>query len=99
MLFVCGALLFSPTLFADETKPPTVTCVSWTTQAKFVGVAYNHLVHLVNKCEHDVSCRIKTDVNPKEETVSIPAKKSRTHLTFRGSPAREFKADVTCVEK
>jgi len=74
-------------------------CATFKTEAAFVGLAYNHLVHLHNACAYAVSCRVKTDVNPKEETVTVPAGGNKTQLTFRGSPAREFNAKVTCTPK
>jgi len=94
-------LLFCFPAKADDkdTKTPNAGCATWKAESAFVGLAYNHLVHIENKCDHPVSCRVKTDVNPKEETVVVPAKGRKTHLTFRGSPAREFKAVVTCSPK
>jgi len=82
-----------------DTETPSAGCATWKAEAAFVGLSYNHLVHIENKCDQPVSCRVKTDVNPKEETVVVPAKGHKTHLTFRGSPAREFKAVVTCSPK
>ena len=79
-----------------EDSPSKADCVSWTAEAKFVGVAYNHLVHLHSQCEKPATCRVKTDVNPKEERVVLTPGEKKTVLTFRGSPAREFKAQVNC---
>lgn len=79
----------------DDVGPP-VTCVSWKAEAKFVGVAYNHLVHLHNRCDHGASCEVSTDVNPEAQTVLMGKGEKKTVLTFRGSPAREFKATVVC---
>ena len=62
-----------------------------------MGVAYNHLVHLDSRCEKSAVCRVKTDVNPKEERVVLAPGEKQTVLTFRGSPAREFKAQVACA--
>jgi hypothetical protein len=76
-----------------------LSCVSWKAEARFVGFAYNHLVHLDNRCPHSVSCTVKTDVNPEPVTVSLSKGEKRTVLTFRGSPARRFKATVVCEKK
>jgi len=94
-------LLFCLPVRTDEksASTPGGECATVKTEAAFVGLAYNHLVHIHNKCAYAVSCRIKTDVNPKEETITVPAGEQKTHLTFRGSPAREFKAKVTCTPK
>lgn len=96
---VITIVLVSLSTRAEENKAQGVDCVTWNADAPFVGLAYNHLVHLKNNCDHNVNCNIKTDVNPKEETVSVPAGGQKTQLTFRGSPAREFKATVTCIQK
>lgn len=74
----------------------TVDCVVHKTEARFVGLAYNHLVHLENRCTHSVACEVKTDVNPKPAIVKLAPKEKKIYLTFRGSPARIFKAEVKC---
>ncbi len=94
---VSGAWLRPLQAAADEPTPPQqATCVKWTSEARFVGFAFNHLVLLTNNCDYAVSCSIKTDVNPKVETVVLKPKESKTHLTFRGSPASVFKPEVLC---
>lgn len=79
---------------AESSK--SANCVSWTQEAKFVGYAYNHLVHLRNQCAQPVTCSVKTDVNPKPQTVALDKGAQKTVLTFRGSPAKTFRATVTC---
>jgi hypothetical protein len=76
-----------------------VKCVSWKAEARFVGFAYDHLVHLDNRCPHPASCTVKTDINPDPVTVSLSTGEKKTVLTFRGSPARRFKATVMCEKK
>jgi hypothetical protein len=96
-IFISSLLIVSANPLSGRADDPApVTCVKWTAEAKFVGLAYNHLVHLDNQCDFTASCRVKTNVNPKEETVVLKSKETKTHLTFRGSPAREFKAEVVC---
>ena len=80
----------------DDDGQKSVACVTHKTEARFVGVAYNHLVHFENNCTYSVACDVKTDVNPKTETVNLSPKEKKTHLTYRGSPARVFKATVKC---
>jgi hypothetical protein len=41
-------------------------------------------------------CEVKTNANPKPTTVDVPRGEKRSVMTFRGSPAREFQADVSC---
>jgi hypothetical protein len=97
---LCAVLLLGaswPGLAGGQDKGEAkLTCVTWKTEAKFSGFAYNHLVHFHNRCAHAVSCAVKTDINPKTETVSLAKGEKKTVLTFRGSPARKFKAEVKC---
>ena len=97
-LVVSVSLLSS--IGADEIpksdRPTNLPCVTKRAEARFVGVAYNHLVHLGNACTYPVSCVVGTDVNPTPKTVTLAPKEKKTHLSFRGSPARVFKATVTC---
>ncbi len=74
-------------------------CVKWTKEARFVGMAYNHLVHLHNRCKKSMICEVTTDVNPKPTKTVLTSDAKTTILTFRGSPAREFEAKVTCKKK
>jgi hypothetical protein len=76
-----------------------VDCVSWRSEAKFSGYAYDHLVHLDNRCPHSAECAVKTDVNPTPQTVVLVTQEKKTILTFRGSPARSFQASVSCEKR
>jgi len=71
------ALVVSTPAVSQEAAPKDNRCVTWKTEARFVGLAYNHLVHLKNSCTYAMSCRVKTDVNPKEETVELGPKEQK----------------------
>lgn len=81
-----------------ERGPPAkgLTCVHVQTEAHFRGYAYDHEVVIDNACDKAVVCSVKTDVNPEQNVVNVPAHEARRVVTFHGSPAREFKADVQC---
>jgi hypothetical protein len=82
----------------DEPKKRRQTaaeCVSHTTEARHV-MGYDHLVHIKNACDSEATCKVSTDVNPKVELVTIAVGQTKTVLTFRGSPAREFKVTLEC---
>lgn len=83
---------------AEDAAQGPKTCVTWTTEAKFVGYAYNHYVHLDNSCEARFICRVTTDVNPDPITANVEPKSKKTVLTFRGSPSAQFKAEVQCAK-
>jgi hypothetical protein len=53
-------------------------------------------VKLQNHCDKPVKCHVSSDVNPEGATVTVAAKNQAEVLLWRGSPARTFKARVTC---
>lgn len=85
---------------AEKEKPPkqesASECVKHTVQARFIS-GYDHLVHLTNGCSRAAICQVSTDVNPEPQSVSLAVGASATVLTFRGSPARTFRAKVDCA--
>jgi hypothetical protein len=86
---------------ADGEKGPegkVPACVKVSTQARYSGLGYDHLVDIENTCDKPMSCTVATDVNKEPTTVKVAAKQTETVVTFRGSPAREFNADVSCKE-
>jgi hypothetical protein len=71
-------------------------CVHVRTEARYIPYGYDHIVEIENTCDKAVHCSIATDVNPTTVELTVPAGQKRSVTTFRGSPAREFKPDVTC---
>lgn len=80
----------------ENKKESASVCVKHTLQARFVS-GFDHLVHITNECSRKASCEVSTDVNPKVQLVSILSGETKTVLTFRGSPARTFRAKVDCT--
>lgn len=72
-----------------------LTCVSHRAEARPTS-GYDHWVHVTNACTRPVSCRVWTNVNPDAVRVEISPQTTSSLLTFRGSPAREFTANVEC---
>jgi len=95
-----GVVLLAGSALADdsERKPdaPKKDCVTFTTEARYVAYGYDHLVTLHSQCDKRMVCAVKTDVAPTPIPVDIAPNESKTVTTLRGSPAREFKADVHC---
>jgi hypothetical protein len=94
------ALLLPAGAGADDSEQPGAPkkpCVTVTTEARYVNYGYDHLVQLQSACETRQSCSVKTDVAPAPTIVEIAPRETKTLTTFRGSPAREFKAYVTCT--
>ncbi len=71
-------------------------CVAISAQVIYRAYGYDHIVHLVNRCENDSICDVSTNVNPEPTRVTVPAKSAIDVLTFRGSPARVFTPRATC---
>jgi hypothetical protein len=78
-----------------EKKETASECVRHTVQARYVN-GYDHLVHITNSCSRKATCKVSTDVNPDIQVVTLSSGTSTTVLTFRGSPAQEFRAKVEC---
>lgn len=103
-LCVLGAVLGAPVLAATSGSEPALpaanaqgeACVSFTTQAIYNNYGYDHWVQLSSACAREARCKALSDVNPDGVEVSVEAGKSASALLFRGSPASEFKAQVTC---
>ena len=71
-------------------------CLTFSTEARFVGLAYNHIVHIANGCGVPKSCTVATNVNPQPLAVTVPSGSTVDVVTFIGSPARTFTASVLC---
>lgn len=76
--------------------PAKLECVAYRTEAYFASVGYDHLVHLTNNCDKTATCTVSTNVNPDAASVSLAPGEKQTLVTWRGSPAREFTAVVSC---
>lgn len=72
-------------------------CVDVSTEAAFASVGYDHIVTLTSACKKVMTCSVKTNVNPEPASVQLGPGESQSVVTWRGSPAREFTPDVTCV--
>jgi hypothetical protein len=101
---LCGLLLtsagFAPADNLDDAEhaaPQTQKCFKVRSEARYGAYGYDHLVEIENTCDKTLLCTVKTDVNPEPSQLTIPGKEKRTVVTFRGSPAREFKPDVRCT--
>jgi len=81
---------------ASPTPNQEPSCVVYRAEARYSGVGYDHLVHISNQCDRSAACDVSTNVNPDKMHVVVASKSNQTLLTWRGSPAREFKATVTC---
>lgn len=95
-----GAVARSEPLAEGEREPaaPYPKCVQVSAQAMYRAYGYDHIVVIANGCEAAMRCSVVTNVNPQAAVVVVSPGKSEDVVTFRGSPAREFQADVSCKE-
>jgi hypothetical protein len=91
-------LLLISTARADDSakaKKPG-GCVDVKTEASFASVGYDQIVTLTSGCKQAMTCTVTTNVNPDPATVQLAVGATESVVTWRGSPAREFSANVTC---
>src|SRR5687768_7379492 len=71
-------------------------CVSAWSEVRGRYPGYDHVVHIASRCRAEIACTVTTDVSPDvlEERVAPGAEVEV--LTFRGSPASEFRAQIVC---
>ena len=89
---------------ADGDKPAPAPqkpkdCVDVRGQASWASVGYDHVVTVTNSCKQAMRCSVKTNVNPDATTLDLEPGESKSVVTWRGSPAREFTPDVSCSER
>jgi hypothetical protein len=82
----------------DEAPTPE-TCVKVHTHARYVPYGYDHIVELENTCGKAMRCDVSTDVNPTPASVELGSGETKSILTYRGSPASEFTAQVDCKQQ
>lgn len=91
------ALSFAAVSSAEKTPDkPVPDCVHVEAFARYGAYGYDHIVSIDNSCERTAQCQVSTDVNPEVVAVTVRAQEKRSVVTFRGSPAYEFSADVRC---
>lgn len=75
------------------------SCVEYSTQVVYKNYGYDHWVALRSACKRPVRCHLASDSNPGGVDRSLDPGASTSVLLFRGSPASEFTARVSCQEQ
>ena len=94
-----AALAFHPRASAEDGErgpAPSKECVKVSSEARYSAYAYDHIVTLDNTCDTAMRCEVSSDVNPTPASVDLAKGETKSVLTYRGSPASEFKAQVVC---
>jgi hypothetical protein len=95
MVFVAVAVVKAD---APKPAPGAGACVQVETETRYRNYGYDHIVVLRSACKRAASCTVKTDANPEPQTVEVAVGETKRVQTFSGSPARTFRADVSCKE-
>ncbi len=91
------ALTETDTLNVTEARSTAKLCtVHHSTESRYRGFGYDHLVHISNACDEPVSCVIRSSANPGHINVNVPGRRRISVITRRGSPSRKFSASVNC---
>ncbi|MCP4198739.1 MAG: hypothetical protein GY762_16455 [Proteobacteria bacterium] len=94
VLAMSGPAATAPTPAGGKTG-----CVTWTTEARYEGLGFNHYVHLKSACKEVMVCSVTTNANPDPTVATLPPGGKASVVTYKGSPASEFTATVTCQKK
>ena len=90
-----GCLLGIPsTSDAEASKVPS--CVRAKHHARYLGFAWDHVVTILNDCKKGAACVVTTSANPDPIDVQVEAKTSKSVLTYRANPSREFTYELSC---
>ncbi|MBX3184238.1 MAG: hypothetical protein KF915_16545 [Polyangiaceae bacterium] len=74
-------------------------CVSYRAESRYQNYGYDHWVHLTSRCAEARRCHVTTQSNPSGVHLTLAAGASASELLFRGSPASEPGARVSCGTK
>src|SRR5262245_6976700 len=89
------AIVTIPLVSVARAANTSLACVEAWGESRYRS-GYDHIVHVRNRCEKPVVCRVSTNVNPDPVEGTVAPGEERELLTFRGSPARDFVPKVDC---
>jgi hypothetical protein len=84
---------------AEPTPAAKAGCVTWTKEARYEGLGFNHYVHFESACKAVMVCSVTTNANPDPTVATVPAGGKASVVTYKGSPASEFTAKVSCQQQ
>ena len=87
-------------LFAGDASADTTICtVHHSTEVRYRGLGYQHIVHITNSCDEAVACEVRTSASHGHVDVTVPGRSSVAVLTRRGAASRKFTAQLSCHPK
>jgi hypothetical protein len=93
MLAVMALAASASPASAKEAAPP---CMSAWSEVRPRYPGYDHVVHIVSRCSAEIVCTVTTDVSADLHEERVAPDSEVEVLTFRGSPASEFRAQIVC---
>lgn len=98
LVATAATVLATPANAADPERKPQdpKECVKSRTEARYSGYGFDHTVHVTNHCASTMRCAVTTNANPEPTTLTVESGKTESVVTYYGSPASEFTAEVTC---
>lgn len=91
-----GGAAAQPSIEVTGTRP---SCVSVSAEARMQAYGFDHVVAVRNGCAQPVTCSVSTSVNSSPTVVQLGPGASQETLTWRGSPASVFTANVDCTTR
>lgn len=92
----CGGSSSNSGAYMAQSRPEDPSCVEFWPEVRYRNYGYDHVVHLLSRCEIRAYCAVSSDVNPQPIDVLVPPREHIQVLTFRGSPASQFTPKVVC---
>jgi hypothetical protein len=96
LVTIAGSSVVLSTAHVAVGADSSLACVASWGESRYRNYGYDHIVHVRNRCQKPVLCRVSTNVNPDPVEGTVAPNEERELLTFRGSPAREFVPKVDC---
>jgi hypothetical protein len=81
----------------EEAPSGNPSCIAFRAEAVYRGIGYEHRVHIANACAQAAECRVTTNVNPEVMEARVEKGSTVTVITYLGSPASTFVANVQCA--
>jgi hypothetical protein len=97
LLAVIAAFPAGDRFSAGAVAPTAKLCtVHHSTEVRYRGFGYDHVVHISNACDEEVACVIKASSNPKNIDVKVPGQRRIAVIARRMSASSKFTASVYC---
>lgn len=80
----------------EELAQDKICTVHHTTEVRYRGLGYEHIVHISNACDEAVTCEVRTSSSHGHVDVTVPGRRRVGVITRRGTASRSFSATLAC---